>query len=392
MTRHSLARALGLALALAGCGGEERAPTPEPPVETPTAPVSVPTTPGLVVHEWGVVDVRANRGPLGELAMSGVPGRGVPREELLQQGPSPGPSPSPSPGPSPTPTPTPHRPPIARPRAPLLYFHLPAGHEPVDVSVRVELPRGTVEEHWPLTSDHGERLDWVRWRATVRAEACSGASYPAPGEAPCDQALRFYCEASELRRYEAADAACLSVDGRDANHLFYRGALPGRLPLQVTTDGSGTLRVHHAGNRPLPGRLVLVERADDPGATRARVVAPPAPGATISVEAADVEAEAARAAIYGALADTFELTQAEVAAFRAAWDVSFFGGPRGEIDGLRRQAFVPPQRSLFYWLAEGDVESLAPLAIEPRPEVIRRAILVRVDLDPRPRSYLETER
>ncbi|WP_236604464.1 hypothetical protein [Sandaracinus amylolyticus] len=371
-----------IALSLAACGEDRPASTTRTEAPPPAPLSDVEVIAGLAVHEWGVIDVRADRGPLGELALSGVPGRGVPRDELMRDVPVPL-------GLSPTPTPTPPRPPVGRPRAPLLYVHLPPGHAPIDLSVRVELPGGTIEEHWPLTSDHDERTQWVRWRATARTESCTGSSYPAPGEAPCDQALRFYCEASELRRYEASDAACLEVDGRDFNHLFYRGALPARLPLQITRAEDGTLRVHHAGESALPGRLVLVHREDDPSATRVRVIDVPAPGATISVTTPDAAIDPARDAIYGALRESFALTDAEVAAFRAAWDVSFFGGARAEIEGLRRQAFVPPIDSLFYWLPEREVERIAPLAIEPRPEHVRRAMLIRVDLDEHPRSYLE---
>src|SRR5690606_6298641 len=82
--------ALVLALMLAACGEREAPPAETPQVESAPAPLSdVPTVAGLVVHEWGVVDVRAERGPLGELALGGVAGRGIAREELLQQSPSP---------------------------------------------------------------------------------------------------------------------------------------------------------------------------------------------------------------------------------------------------------------------------------------------------------------
>nr|MDQ3033078.1 hypothetical protein [Myxococcota bacterium] len=278
----------------------------------------------------------------------------------------------------------------AAPRAPLLYVHLPAGSAPIELSVQVALPGGTIDEHWPLANDDEEAFESVRWQVTARPEGCSGSSYPAPGEAPCDNPLRFYCEASELRAFETADAACLTFEGRDFNHLFYRGAVPGAFPIQVDRDPDGTLHVHHAGTEALPGRIVVVHRSDDPTATRVRVVDAPAPGATSTIAAAtDASHEGARAAIYGALASTFGLTQAEVASFRAAWDVAFFGGPRAAAEGLRPNAWVPPVDALFYWLPERTIAELAPLTIEPHPETLRRALLVRVDLDERPRSYLE---
>lgn len=386
-------------LALTACGDDEVSPAPTPPREPPAAPISdAPIVEGLRVHEWGLIDLPATRGRFAPVAVSAVPGRGTPRDQLLEgAGPGEGSgaagSPSAPPAAPTAPAKRPPRPPppIARPRAPLLYVHLPAGHEPVDLVVRVALPGGTVEEHWPLTGDHAPQLEWVRWTLTARPETCTGASYPAPGEAPCDNPLRFYCEASELRAYETADAACLSIEGRDYNHLFYRGAVPGTFPIDVVAQDDGSLRVQHTGDHAIPGRLVRVARDDDPARTRVHVLAPPAPGATVSVAAApSAPIDAARDAIYGALAEAFELTPPEVAAFRAAWDVALFGGPRAsDGEGLRRNAWLAPRDALFYFLPEACVADYAELAIEPHPETIRRAILVRVDLDPRPRSYLD---
>lgn len=392
---------------LVACGGEASdAPVAPPSAEPPpVAPITdAPTIEGMAIHEWGVIDVPARRGSRAPVALGGVPGRGMPRGSLLDgiqmpDGMAPPPTPTPTPtkqaAPPTTPTkqPPPPRPPVQHgaPRAPLLYVHLPAGHAPVDLTVRVELTGGTIEEHWPLAGERGERVEWVRWQVSARPEACSGSRYPSFGEAPCDNPLRFYCEASELRAYETADAACLTQAGRDFNHLFYRGSVPGVFPLEVSRDPDGTLHVHHAGTDPLPGRIVLLHRNDDPTQTRVRIADAPRPGATIALAPpTDASHDGARAAIYDALGGELGLTPAEVASFRAAWDVSFFGGPRADTEGLRQNAWLPPIDALLYWLPERTITELAPLTIEPHPETLRRALLVRVDLDERPRSYLET--
>ncbi|MDQ3033737.1 MAG: hypothetical protein M3Y87_15070, partial [Myxococcota bacterium] len=74
------------ALLLAACGDEPAAPVAAPPATPPpAAPLSdAPTIEGMSIHEWGVIDVPMRRGVRRPVAVTGVPGRGTPREELLQ--------------------------------------------------------------------------------------------------------------------------------------------------------------------------------------------------------------------------------------------------------------------------------------------------------------------
>ncbi len=386
------ARALVLALSSVACG--ESSPAPAPTPDPPPAQVAAsepPGTPGLVVHEWGLVDVPSLGAPVRQLAIGAVPGRGASATEMLEGLGAPAATPPTEgvPGETTGARPRPRPPsPEMRGRAPLLFVHLPAGHSPLDLTVRIAIDRGGIEEHWPLSEDRDRHGEWVRWSVTARPESCAGAAYPAADEPPCDDPTRFYCEASELRSYEADDAACLTLDGREWNHIFYRGFATGALPFRATREADGGVTLENASGAEIPGPLVLVRREDDAAASRVRVAAAPAAGQRSTLAAPDASADEGRRAVFDALAREFELTPAEVGGFRRAWDAALFGGAHAPTELVRRAGFAVPRESLLFFLPEEIVRALVALTIEPRPERVRRALLVRIDLDAEPRSYV----
>lgn len=328
---------------------------PPPPSVAPPAPY--PGV-GLEIHEWGVLDVRL--APASELALAGVPGHGTPRR-------------------SPVRPPPPSRPhPFTeglRPRAPIVYVHLPDGHAPLELSVHVTLAGGVIEEEWPLPSEQSPGD--VLWALTARPGHCAGSSYPTPGQPACDDA---YCESSQLALYETTDAACLTVGGHDFNHLFYRGIAHGALPIEVTSRvlADGSLHVRASGAL---GQIALVHRDDDPARTLAHVIDAPAAGAELVVPAPDTGADTVRAWLDSSMREA-GLSAPEMTAFHAAWDVELFGGPHAPEDQLRRGGDGPPCEALLFWLPRASIDAIAPMQVAPLPDAIHRAILVRIDVDP----------
>jgi hypothetical protein len=272
----------------------------------------------------------------------------------------------------------------------LSYFHQLDGAEPVvDVSVRIE--DGRVVEHWPL----GERFDEgaaVRWRGVgVRDAACTDHEYPRASDPACRALGTAGCEATELRRYETADGACLTRDDETYDHLFYRGVVgPAALPVEVAVNG----RQVRVQLRPPTGSAALVRvtrdahdvqistltvEAGQPAAVLPSVrLRGPCPPHDPRVHGrgrscAEVRAEPASdamAQLRGHLR-TAGLTAAEAAAFESAWYADLFR-PGG--DG--------PEDALLYWLPPEVVEALLPLTLDPPPAAVRRAMLVRVGLAP----------
>jgi hypothetical protein len=351
---------------IAGCGGEGSTPpaadpvvTPDPqplPPPSPAPPAPTPDPPvaddplevaGLTVHEWGLIDVR-----LGET-------RGRVRA-VRPMPPAPRPPPATGIG-------------VGRPRAPLLYFHLAAGHEPVDLAVRVQVPGGTIAEHWPAANMAAG--DSVSWNVRVRSSHCRGSSYPRAGRAPCPS--NAPCEAASLTFYETTDSSCLTVSGADYNHLFYAGESSVPLPLEITRVHGG-LRIRNNTVGALPGLVYVVHRAAN-GADTKVSAQPFGPGseATMSAERGigELQTHPANALLeYG-------LTQEEMDAFKRAWDVAFFGirpgatpSPGGPVPASEPTDFV------LFWLPEPLTSQVSTVEIVPPPETLRRAFLVRVDL------------
>jgi hypothetical protein len=354
--------ALGLSsiVVLAACScGAPAVTAPPPPTSTP------PTMPSFEVHEWGLV-------------------RGTLDDHVMISGPH---------GPDP----------VVVMAKPVLYFHREAARETdaaLRIDVEVTIPDGRVVVHWPPTGATGSSLAWRD--VLVQDGSCHGSHYPTLAEAPC-AGLADGCEASTLAGVETTDSDCAywpRPPGDDGptqawNHLFYRAerttAPP--LPLRLEPQPDGTLRVTATGTDAVPGRLIRMRRAN--GMTGivdgVAIVAPPAPGATITVEAPAAPLSGA-AATLGESLRAAGLTDDEIAAFRRAWDDTLFG------PNLAQSAALPSvtatlttspvvaaapmpvtTTSVLYVLPLSSVDALSTLHITPAPSVVRRAIVVWVD-------------
>lgn len=369
-------RPLPLLLALGACGSNAPPSTPATPTEpaTPTPP-----TPSYEVHEWGLV----RRALPDRVIVSGPPGTS--RMDPM---------------------------PVAKP---VLYFHRD-GDGPLTIDVEVTMPSGHVVEHWPLTTSAPTPTS-IRWADVALVEGhCRGSRYPRPMEPPCN-AVSDFCEAAELATVEAEDGDCVHVAGQPFDHLFYRGEVTSPptfstrsagstadFPLALALEGD-VLRVTHRGRAPIPGKLVRVRRS---GAA-VSVVEAPRPGASATLPPPSVpNGEGARA-----LADSLRsagLTDAEARAFARAWDVELFGAitasvttippapsaappsaassaaspstasPSADVLPSAMPMGAPADDALLYVLPTDDADALATLRFDPPPRVVRRAIVVWIDV------------
>ncbi len=326
-------------------------PSPEGPSADDDPAANEPASAPYALHEWGLIDVFAD----GRFELAAGPGQPTTRPW----------------------TPTDRHPPVRiqvdRPqvRKPVIYAHLLENQEAVQFSLTVALTGGELFEHFPpaQTVEAG-----VRWAdVAVSPGPCVGeVSYPGREDPPCQGIPDDYCEVAELSNYEAPDADCLTFGGQRLNHLFYRGAgSRPELPLRVEEDADGVLTVTSVGPV-VPGSLVRVSAT--PNRSFSISAAPPAAGQTVVVPVATRQNRLREPAATNAF---FEepgrqgLTDGETAAFRRAWERELFGG------GARRPHL---RDALLYWMPMEGIDALAHLDLTPPPEVVRRVMLVRVEL------------
>ena len=350
---------------LAACGSERAQPEP-----TPTrAPVAEPppARDGFSIHEWGVLAYDA-LSPDATVVVAGSPmlrttghGAGLGGGD-------------------------------GNAYKPVLYVHLAEGARTATFTASVVARRGTIVESWPLaaatTSEEGQGVRWNRLVATADRASCSATAltYPAYNEPPCSTAPDHFCEAQNAHAYETADGACLRTgDGRFATQLFYRATIArNALPFDVTRDGA-QLVVRAQDGAPHV-TLLRVHRGPAPGMTRAARFDAPAAGATTPVPDATEEDGVALVdrEIFGALT-RMGLSAPESEAFHGAWDHAMTA--RGRADGgwsgyrAIHPALTPPEDALYYWLPASSAAELLPLAFDPAPTSVSRALLVRISLD-----------
>ncbi|MCA9605435.1 MAG: hypothetical protein KC619_07560, partial [Myxococcales bacterium] len=209
-----------LLLSLQACGGgASSAPPPsDPPPDEPPPPASsdeAAAAPSYEVHEWGLIDVDAS----GAVEVAAGPGRPQPAISV---------------------------------RKPVLYVRLDDGLDTMRFAARVQIPGGTIVEHWPAGQLSGDVLEWP----AVEAGPCAPT---AARETPRDRVMQRacdtpdgYCEVFDLPGYVADGSACLDVGGVDATLLFYRGALAAvTLPYRVSRSGDAVV-VEAARDLPAP--------------------------------------------------------------------------------------------------------------------------------------------
>lgn len=271
---------------------------------------------------------------------------------------------------------------------PVLYVHANAEF---DLRVAVS-PRSGLQfaERWPVMADN-------RWDVRVTPDTCRG-TYPESCSAPDG-----YCEVAELSLYETSDAACLRSQDQELPLLFYRlrqdGAGP-ELPLRVDSSNPELVTVRNESWRSGVGALWRVTWTPGSG-THATRVAVPATGEGVSLSRpTSGGVNAARTALRADLS-SHGLSTEETEAFMRAWDQALFGAAAvsdrrstdDEVadepvavdeltDGIPAIAGGPRIADvLLYWLPMRDINALAGIDATPAPRNLRRALLVRIDLN-----------
>lgn len=374
-------RPLALALALALACGDEPQPVPTPP-----------PPPSFDVHEWGFIGAHVDDLGTDPIAwVAGAPPRPIPTDLGTTQRLGGGGGPHGGVG-------------VVHGGhgigKPVLYLH---ADEDLPYPVRVEVTAtgGAILERLPAGTSTENGVRWSDLR--VRASSCrSTRNVTSRDDAAC--ATRDgYCEAIEDPGYDTDDAACLELpDGSSRNHLFYRAESTANvLPLAVTIDReSGRITVRNTSAEPIPGQLLRVAMSGDD--VRFLTAAAPAPNAEITMEPApsappgaadDAEPIPEPLRRTGDVERAFErlvaergLTAAEVAVFLRAWGPTLWNAPTATstTDAGRPPASLGrAQDALYYVMPDGSLGRALPLAIEPAPRHLRRAFLVRVQLDSR---------
>lgn len=271
---------------------------------------------------------------------------------------------------------------------PILYVHLPDGTESAQFTASLVLGQGgEFVEHWPEGEIQGTRL---MWNVSARPGTCSAQGrYATRDHQRCNGIRDGYCEAAELGAYETTDGACLTVAGADWNHLFYRAQAPGPVPLRFEPTEAGN-RIHNNASDPIPSKLIRIRRHDSRAETRVHIFDAPAPGESLVLpDETETAASFASTQLRAALAG-LGMTDDEASAFMVAWESELLGKTGDEPDAAPFQFGVPPSAlrsksdSLIYFMPESSVNRLLRLEVTPAPQEVRRAILVRVDLNPHP--------
>ncbi len=342
MKRTTLPLLASLALGACSCGATSAEPAGP---ASPSAPAALPPL-SYEVHEWGLV-------------------RGTMLDQVMISGP--------------------HRDEIPVPVAkPVLYFHR-EGEGPLSLDVGVSITSGRIVEHWPLVAGSGDaRLEWQG--VEIVEGNCPGSRYPADAEPPCD-AIRApdSCEAATLSTVETLDGDCVRYAGASYDHLFYRGEVRGAppLPLRLSRDGA-SLRATLEGSSPIPGSIVRIRRST----REVSVTSAPAPGASVELRSPSASSATGARALDASLRAA-GLSDAEVLAFRRAWDVALFGGEIASAEAPSPVASATPTAGLVlpasddaivYVLPIASADALAPLTFSPAPRAVRRAIVAWIDV------------
>jgi hypothetical protein len=339
-----------LALFLAGCGASEGRAAGDPPSE-PAAPSEEVTA--YEIHEWGVIDVDlATR----TLEIAAGPGQAT----AVAAPPSLVPS---------LPPPVRPGPDIARPRKPVLYFHLLDSNPgfTFDLSVRLA-GGGRVVEHWP-PGELGEAS--VRWTRVGLARAhCAGGPYPTAGDPICASVPDGYCEAAELAAYVADDAGCLRAGDRSSGFLFYRGDGPApALPIAIEGSRGGPLVVTNSSMAEPVGPILRLRR-DAGGTITVAQVSMPALGQHVGIDDARAPITDAHREVVREQLRALGLTTGEVAAFERAWFGELFDGGAPTPHAL--------EDALLFFLPTSMVGAHVQLEASPEPAQITRAMALRV--------------
>jgi hypothetical protein len=233
-----------------------------------------------------------------------------------------------------------------RMETPVLYFY---SNREMDVSVKVDFPKGRITEWYPQARAIGTNIDWGKLKVM-------------PGAA-----LTFPVESSASHYYPAreTDAAPVQVCGTEGKagqqekFLFYRGVGSFDLPLSVKLEGESVVLKNLAQNE--IKHLVIFENRG--GRIGYRLCDDFTGEMTHQRPALDQSLEALLADLKHILVSS-GLYEKEAAAMIKTWRESWFE------EGMR----------VFYVLPRQTTDEILPVTIEPRPAELVRVLVGRAEV------------
>ncbi len=233
-----------------------------------------------------------------------------------------------------------------RMETPVLYFYSPAE---MDVSVKVDFPKGKITEWYPQARAVSTGIDWGRLKVM-------------PGAA-----LTFPVESAESHYYPAreVDAAPVQVcgtkgkPGQQEKFLFYRGVGTFDLPLSVRLEGENVV-LKNLGQEEIAHLVIFENRG---GRVGYRVCDAFTGEMTHERPALDKSMDALLADLKQVLV-AGGLYEREAEAMIKTWRDSWFE------EGLR----------VFYLLPRRTTDEILPVQIEPRPAELVRVLVGRAEV------------
>jgi hypothetical protein len=307
---------------------------------------SVPPTTGLTVHEWGTFTSIAAADGGSEPWVSLSPPADLPcfvyhlNAQCIKCGAN-----------------------RVRMETPVIYFY---SAQPLNASVRVDLPGGLITEWYPQSTQvstlqpgmtYGNRGN-IEWR-DVQVLPGATAAFPTAGD------HSHYYAARET------DSAPLRVGDQAEKVLFYRGIADFEIAIRPKSLPSGKVEISNTGADAV-GFAILFENQG--GKIGYRVIRDLR--GSVLLDAPDLTADVRRVheELAGALRDS-GLYPKEAAAMVETWRDSWFE------EGMR----------IFYVLPRKTVDAVLPLKIAPQPTAIERVFVGRVEvLSPAVQRSLET--
>lgn len=297
---------------------------------------------GLLVHEWGVInvyndvelanaDMRAVWEGLPPFIYGNVDRRRIPQE-------------------------------LVKVLAPVMYFHTP---KDIDLQVKVEFPGGRPAVWWPANSNIARIARRAMTQATCDKHLEWRLTLKIPGgDTSGLQPLPKEHWLTACRAVTAVDVLA-SVSGRRAERekfVYYDGLLPNPKTAELTV-AADQVSLKNRARHPLLDVTVVDRRV--PGKIRVARAASVAAGAEVKpLEFKDGAAERWPAAAVDELLTQLTgagLHEDEAKAMAEVWKKDFFA-----TEGL----------TLFYRLPQEQYDRLLPLTVTPRPEKVVRVMLV----------------
>jgi hypothetical protein len=233
-----------------------------------------------------------------------------------------------------------------RMETPVLYFY---SSREMNVSAKVDFPRGKITEWYPLARKVSSGIDWGTVKVTPGA----------PFNLVADYSTNHYYAARET---DAAPIQVCATNGKPAEQekfLFYRGVGNFDLPLSVKLE-KGQLTLRDLAKEPI-ARVIIFENQNGRIGYRildqfsGEVVAErPAPGQKIESLIQELKQTLVASGLYEKEADAMIKT----------WRDSWFE------EGMR----------VFYVLPRSITESVLPLTINPKPSELVRVLVGRTEV------------